>query len=225
MKVLSFSYLTARKGGFTLLEVVAALGITGTMLTTIFLMADTTVRVTHSLVEVQSEEITRDAFFRLLERHFKELPGNCRMELEFSQAGPGGRYLSEMTFQNTPISFNWGGQVIAAKAVRISTRPEVEGGLSIVLSYYEEEVLDSGVQRQKDAEPVAELVLLSNVHLFEWRVFDGNSWTWDWNQPQRRPIQAELITQFSGSTEQYRRVFWIPKKQDPGQYIRSKLAP
>lgn len=212
---------TPLRAGFTLLEVIIALGIAGTMLTTIFLMADSTIRSTSSLVETQNAEITQDAFLRMLDRHFKELPGDCRMELTSSQSGPGGRYLSTMTFQNAPVSFSWGGRTLAAEALTIETRPTPEGDLDIVLAYYEDRILDTdGEEADRDPEPIAEIALLKNVHLFEWRLFDSRDWVWEWERPTQRPVQVELIVQFDGYGEQVRRVFWWPKKVNPTQFMR-----
>jgi len=213
---------TVRRG-FTLFEVVIALAISGTMLTTIFFMADSTIKSTNNLVEVQSEDVSRDAFFKLLERHFKELPGNCRMDLVFSQ-GRGGRYLSDMTFQNAPTSFNWGNKPFSSEAMQISTRPEAEGGLGIVLSYYDQPILDSDESlAERGIDPVAEIFLLTNVRIFEWKVLDGRTseWVWDWDQRNRRPAQVELVIQFADSDEVVRRVFWVPNKQNPATVMRS----
>ncbi len=213
--------------GFTLIEVVLSLAIAGTMLTAIFKMADATVRTTNSLVEVQSGGVTRDAFFTLMKRHFSSLPGNSRMELTFNEDSRG-RYLSDMTFQNVPTAFNWGGQSIATEAMRISTRPDVEGTLDIVLSYYDQAILDSDESvAERGIEPIAEIVLLEGVVFFEWRVADGRNlafpfdWKdeqrtrWDWDVRSRRPGQVELQVKFGDTNEVVRRVFWIPSKQNP----------
>ncbi len=215
--------------GFTLLEVVLALAIAGFMLRAVFVMADMTIRTTSTLVEVQSSSVTRDAFFNLMKRHFTSLPGNSRMELTF-QEDSRGRYLSDMTFQDVPTSFNWGGRTLATEAMRISTRPDVEGTLEIVLSYYDERILDNGGElAEQDIEPIAEIVLLENVVFFEWKVANARNlrfpfdWkdqqltSWEWESRNQRPAQVELQVKFGDSEEVIRRVFWIPTKRNRNQ--------
>jgi len=223
----------ARRKGFTLIEVVLALAIAGFMLTAIFSMADATVKTTSNLVEVQSSGVTRDAFFTLMKKHFSGLPGNCRMELTFNEDSRG-RYLSDMTFQNVPTSFNWGEKSIATEALRLSTRPDAEGTMDIVLSYYDQPILDSDESlAERNIEPIAEIVLLKEVLFFEWKVADGRNlafpfdWNdkkltrWDWNIRGRRPAQVELQVKFADTNELVRRVFWIPSKQSPVTRMRS----
>ena len=67
--------------GFTLVELVLAMLIMGLLMYSIFGLADATVKSTRAMVDHQTEEITRDAFFTMMKRHFEELPGNCRMDL------------------------------------------------------------------------------------------------------------------------------------------------
>ncbi len=130
----------------------------------------------------------------------------------------GRHYLSDMTFQNVPTSFSWGGRPIESEAMRITTRPDAEGGLSVVLSYFDQLILELG-ERPEDQgiEPVAEIVLLEEVHLFEWRVLNGSTreWQWDWKAPSSRPLQVELVVVFGGEDTKIRRVFWIPGRKDP----------
>ncbi|MGD1978439.1 MAG: prepilin-type N-terminal cleavage/methylation domain-containing protein, partial [Akkermansiaceae bacterium] len=125
--------------GFSLFELVIALAISGLVLTSIFKIADGTVKSTRTLVDFQDEDITRDAFFSFLRDHFDSLPGNAEMKLfNLSDTEP---YQSEMVFQNTPVSFNWGGVPISAQATRLITLPTVNDGLDVVLEYYDEPIL------------------------------------------------------------------------------------
>ncbi len=66
----------AVRRGFTLFEVVITLAITGIIIKAIFSLADSTMGVTNTLVETQTDQLTQNAFFKLMDDHFQELPGS-----------------------------------------------------------------------------------------------------------------------------------------------------
>ena len=208
--------------GFSLFELVIALGIAGMILTAIFRIADGAVRSTSKMVDIQNEDIERDAFFSFLRNHFDSLPGNAVFNLmNTSNSEP---YLSELTFQNTPVSFNWGGVPIAAEATRLITIPTVTNGVDIVLEYYDEPILDSDEgPAERGISPIASITLLNDVRLFEWSVLDGrnyntterDAWPYDWDQNNRRPTYVELKVVFENGDREIKRLFWIPTKADP----------
>ena len=215
------------RGGFTLFELVLAMIISGLLVTAIMRLADATIKSTRTTVDKQTEQITRDAFFTLLKRHFEELPGNARMELTFTEQGE--QYLSDMTFQNVPTSFSWGGTSISAEAMRITTVPLRDGQLEIELQYYDEPILDSDeTVAERGIEPIAKITLLTGVSIFEWRVLTGASKTFpvDWEdenvglfewERNTLPTQVELRVSFGLNGQIIRRVFWIPKRRNPQQ--------
>jgi len=213
--------------GFTLLELILAMIISGILIVAIMKLADATIKSTRLTVDSQTEQITRDAFFTLLRRHFEGLPGNARMELTYRDNGT--QYLSDMTFQNVPTSFNWGGTPISAEAMRITTIPLRDGQIEIELQYFDQAILDSEESlAERGIEPIARIVLLSGIRLCEWRVLNGRAKTfpvdWDdetvgmheWEQ-NILPTQVELNIAFGLNGEVIRRVFWIPKKLNPRQ--------
>lgn len=219
MKILESQSPTQR--GFTLVEMVLAMVISAFLLGSIMMQADATTKNTRLLVDRQNEGITRNAFFTLMKRHFEELPGNCRVELTFTDRGQ--QYLSDMTFQNVPVSFNWGGIPMSAEAMRISTIPLRDGGLDIVLEYYDEPILDSDESlAQRGIEPIAVVTLLKDVLLCEWRVLDGrsNEWDYEWDIRGRMPTQVELNILFELNGDIIRRVFWIPTRANPTTEMR-----
>jgi prepilin-type N-terminal cleavage/methylation domain-containing protein len=208
--------------GFTLFELVVALAIGGMVITSIFKIADGAVQSTTTMMEFQDEDITRDAFFSFLRDHFDNLPGNAVVNLiNTSNSEP---FLSEMTFQNTPVSFNWGGVPISAQATRFITVPTLTNGVDIVLEYYDVPILDSDEgPAERGIEPIASVTLLSDVRLFEWNVLDirnyenteRDEWPYEWDQPRRRPGFIELTVVFENGEDPVKRLFWVPTKADP----------
>ncbi|MBC7980307.1 MAG: hypothetical protein H7Y36_07065, partial [Armatimonadetes bacterium] len=141
-------------------------------------------------------------------------------------------YLSDLTFQNVPLSFTWGGEERTAKAIQLSTVKRRSGFLDIVLRYYEEDILDaqssespsgSGFKSSaSEKKPFAEITLLSDVAYFEWRVLDGRSmeYQYEWDLPGRLPLQLELSIAIGAKGRELRHIFWIPPRQNPEVFMR-----
>ena len=212
--------------GFTLLELVVALLLVALLAGMIFTTSYSTLALGNNVVKTQSEEMLHQAFFDFLENSFSTLPGNTRMELTTTDSGT--HYLSDLTLQNVPLSFTWGGEKRTAKAIRLSTVKKRSGFIDIVLSYYEKEIIKEGSSRPggtastSDEEPFAEIVLLTDVAYFEWRVLDGRTmeYQYDWDLPGRLPLQMELICAFGVDGGEIRHVFWIPPRQNPEVFMR-----
>lgn len=214
----------SRHSGFTLLEVVIAMGILSVLVGMVFGIARTSLTLANTIVKSQAEEMEHQAFFELLHQRFSSLPGNTRFDLQVEDSG--AHYLSELTLQEVPLSFTWGGQELIAKAVQLTTIKRRSGYLDIVLSYYEDEILEGSASDPDgpvgDPEPFAEIVLLEDVAYFEWRALDGRSmeWQYDWEIQGRLPLQLELVMAIGAQGEEIREIFWIPPKQNPEVVMR-----
>ncbi|MGJ8633447.1 MAG: prepilin-type N-terminal cleavage/methylation domain-containing protein [Luteolibacter sp.] len=210
-------------GGFTLLELVLALLLIALLSGMIFTTARSSLMLGNNIVRTQGDEMLHQSFFDFLENRFSSLPGNTRMQLMASDSG--SHYLSDLTLQNVPMSFTWGGTERSAKAIRISTEKRASGYLDIVLTYYENEIIDpesaEGTASSIDELPFAEITLLTDVAYFEWRVLDGRTmeWQFDWDLPGRLPLQLELVCAFGPDGSEIRQIFWIPPRQNPETFM------
>lgn len=215
---------TYRLTGFTLLEVVISVFLMTVIIGMVFGISRSSLMLGKSIVETQNEEMENQAFFELLGQRFSALPGNTRFNMKV--AGSGNHYLSDLTLQNVPMSFTWGGQERIAKAVQLSTVKRRSGFLDIVLRYYENEILEDSEStfgsNALSKEPFAEIVLLENVAYFEWRLLDGRIMEWqdDWDIQGRLPLQIELTMAIGAKGEEMRHVFWLPPKQNPQVVMR-----
>jgi hypothetical protein len=208
----------SRSSGFSLFELVLAMALLTMLVGMVFGTARTSLALGNTIVKTQNEEMLHQAFFELLNQRLSRLPGNTRLNLEVQDSG--SHYLSDLTLQNVPLSFTWGGQARIAKAVQISTVKRRSGFLDIVLRYYENEILEdsaSSFSGITDNKPFAEIVLLEDVAYFEWRVLDSQSmeWQYDWDLQGRLPIQMELTMAIGANGPEMRQVFWVPKKMNP----------
>lgn len=211
--------VSPRHSGFTLLELVISMLLLTIIVGMVFGVARTSLALGNTIVRTQNEEMERQAFVELLSQRFSALPGNTRLDLKVEDSG--AHYLSDLTLQNVPMSFTWGGQERIAKAVQLSTVKKRSGFLDIVLRYYENEILEGSESTfgssVLDKEPFAEIVLLEDVAYFEWRVLDGRllEWQYDWEIQGRLPLQLELTMAIGAKGEEIRQVFWLPPKQNP----------
>ena len=213
------------KKAFTLLELVIALLLIALLVGMVFSTARSSLVLGNSVVTTQNEEMLHQAFFELLENRFAGLPGNTRLDLKVNDAG--SHYLTDLTLEQVPLAFTWGGQERTAKAIQISTVKRRSGFLDIVLRYFETEIIDpasstGGTASVSDQEPFAEIVLLTDVAYFEWRVLDGRTmeYQYDWDLPGRLPLQMELSCKFGAEGEEIRQIFWIPPRQNPEVFMR-----
>jgi len=216
-----------QRNGFTLLELVIALLLVALLAGMIFTTSHSTLMLGTNVVKTQNEEMLHQAFFDFMENSLSSLPGNTRMELVTTDSG--SHYLTDLTLQNVPLTFTWGGEERTAKAIRLSTVKRRSGFIDIVLSYYENEIIEdeSGLQagnatQAADLEPFAEIVLLTDVAYFEWRLLDGRTmeYQYDWDLRGRLPLQMELICAFGADGGEMRHVFWIPPRQNPEVFMR-----
>ena len=216
-----------RLSGFTLLELVIAMLLLTIIIGMVFGIARTSLALGNTIVETQNEEMMHQAFFELLGQRFSALPGNTRFDLKVDDSG--SHYISDLTLQNVPLGFTWGGEERIAKAVQISTVKRRSGYLDIVLKFYENEILEGSESSFEssaiDTEPFAEIILLEDVAFFEWRVLDGRSmeWQFDWEIQGRLPLQVELTMAIGAKGEEIRQIFWIPPKQNPEVLMRQML--
>ena len=151
-----------KRGGFTLLEIVISIGLLGLLIGTIFRVAQSSMQLSQSVVENQNSTMEQNAFFNLLKNHFEQIPGNAVMRLESFEARD--RNLFTLTFQNVPMSFNWGEVPMTAEAIEIATVEQRDGFVDVVLRFYDVEILeDSDSTGDEDAEPVAEITLIEDI--------------------------------------------------------------
>jgi hypothetical protein len=215
-----------RRGGYLLLEVVLALGVSSMVVVSVFSLASGALSLSEAIADEGRDQIERESFLGFMERNLEMLPGNAVMDLKAEDSG--SHYTSAMTFQNVPTSFGWSGQVISAEAVQLATVLRRDGDLDVVLRYYEEPILDdSDSTADVLADPVAEITLLRDVWRFEWRVLDGRTMDWDyeWDIRGRMPLQLELNVVFHRNGDEVVHYFWIPPKANPETIMRGNLRP
>ena len=211
----------AQRGGFTLLEIVIAIGLMGLLIGTIFRVAQTSITLSQTVVTEQNVTMERNAFFNLLKNHFEQIPGNAVVRLESFEARD--RNLFTLTFQNVPMSFNWGESPMTAEAIQLATVEQRDGFVDVVLRFYDVQILeDSDSTGDLDAEPVAEITLIEDMWLCDCEVIDGN--TLDvldvWDNNGQLPLQVKFYCRFTPTSDIVQQTFWVVPKQNPEVIMR-----
>ena len=111
------------------MEIVIALGLMGMLVGMIFRVARTSVQLSQIVVEEQKVTMERNAFFNLLKQQFENMPGNAilRLESNDSRNGSVSRSLFTLTFQDVPMSFDWGEVPMTAEAIELVTVEQRDG--------------------------------------------------------------------------------------------------
>ena len=211
--------------GFTLLEVVIALSLMGMLVGTVFRVAQSSMQLSQIVVEEQNVTMERNAFFNLLKNHFEQVPGNAviRLESSDSRSANVSRKLFTLTFQNVPMSFNWGDTPMTAEAIELATIEQRDGFVDVVLRFYDDEILqDSNSTGNDDIEPVAEIILIQNLWMCDCEVVDGSTMEQltEWDNSGKLPLLVKFYCRFEPTSDIVQQTFWVVPKQNPEVLFR-----
>ena len=217
-----------RNRGFTLLEIVIALGLMGMLVGMIFRVARTSVQLSQMVVETQTVTMEKNAFFNLLQHHFENMPGNAiiRLASKDSRNGDVTRSLFTLTFQNVPMSFDWGDTPITAEAVELATVEQRDGFVDVILKFYDEKILaDSDARANDNLEPFAEITLVEDLWMCDCEVVDANSMEQftEWDNDGKLPLQVKFYCRFEPSSDIVLQTFWVVPKVNPEVFFRQVM--
>ncbi len=208
--------------GFTLIEVVIALGLMAALIILCARLATANIQLANGINKQQSENTLRESFFDMMKMQLTSLPGNTRMELIYTKGMQPYEYT--LVLQNVPMAFTWGGVERIAKAVEIAGVKRRDGFINVVMRYYENPILSDteNIADARKEEPFAEVILMEDLRFFEWRALDGRSMEWqlDWDLQGRLPLQLELVTAQGAYGDEMKQIFWIVPKVSPNTVIR-----
>ena len=212
-----------RRNGFTLIEVVIALGMMAALIVLCARLATANIQLANGINKQQEENSLRESFFEMLKSQLSSLPGNTRMELQPSKGTLPTEYT--LVLQNVPLAFTWGGVERIAKAVEIAGVKRRDGFINVVMRYYENPILSDAenIADARKEEPFAEVVLMEDLRFFEWSALDGGTMKWqeDWDLQGRLPLQLELVTAQGANGDEIKQIFWIVPKVSPTTVIRN----
>ena len=186
-----FSIASRPTSALTLLEVTLALAVTGLLLTSVYGITSSCLRLSSQIDTDQHREMRRNAFVEFCRSNLRQIPAAAEVTFQAEQSG--SNYTSQLTVANAPTAFQFGSSSNDSTVLR--TEVELGGTLLVRLG---------------------DLVLLRGIGRFEWKLHDAvvKEWLPVWDDPTRRPDAIELTFGFSGETPR-RYVFWTPKLSLP----------
>ncbi len=231
---LNFNRQRRTSRGFTLLEIILAVFLISILVTGIMFIAHTANKVSQSVMDEQNETIREQAFFAMMRRHFDNLPGNAITEL--SLRGDEG---FEMTFEETPFSFQIGATPVAAESMTLIASGQL-GDMNMDLMFYENRILvDSAIDESTDGsgvsdEPIAVLPLLEGLWFCECEVFSQTELTDrfegrdpaeianynEWYNREELPVMVTLRIQYEKGSDLIEQKYWLRNKVDIGSIIQ-----
>ena len=109
--------------GFTLLELIVAIGLIGVVLTGVYKVASKAIELSDNVLIRQHENMHMHSFMGLLKRNIEDIPGNAQINMEPVQ-GQSGITRSEIALVDYPLAFSWAGVSAGSKIVFIVTGPD-----------------------------------------------------------------------------------------------------
>lgn len=202
-----------------------ALGLMGMLVGMIFRVARSSMQLSQVVVTEQNATMERNAFFSLLKNHFEQIPGNAVLRLESydSRNGEISRTMFNLTFQNVPMSFNWGETPMTAEAIELATVEQRDGFVDVVLRFYDVQILeDSDSTGDTEAEPVAEITLIEDLWMCDCEVVDGRTLdhVTEWDNNGQLPLQVKFYCRFEPTSDIVQQTFWVVPKQNPEVIFR-----
>ena len=208
--------------GFTLLELIVAIGLIGVVLTGVYKVASKSIELSDNVLIRQHENMHMHSFMGLLKRNIEDIPGNAQINMEPAQ-GQSGIARSEIALVDYPLAFSWAGVSAGSKIVFIVTGPDksLQGASQIEIRYLNQEEAEVYEERQSLSDDLGMgIVLMNGLKNVTWNFYDqrNKEWVDNWSveeYPNQRPSMVYMEISFLDDSEPIQSYYWIPTVEDP----------
>ncbi len=227
----------ASQGGFTLLEVMLAVGLMSILIGGIFSVQRGALLISVDVTTSQEEAMRMSSFAELLRRNCEQAPGNSKVHLIIPRGGNGS---SELYFKDYPLAFAWSGVSAGSKSVILRMEQNKARKFSAVVLYLDEEAAkdyengsldEKAVDRATGMPRVRRLELMDGIESMLWEVIDDTvaatnnlgtdkeEWFPEWPLDKtKRPSRIRFKLDMVDSSEPLALTFWIPSMVSPEQF-------
>jgi len=200
---------SAKRSGFSLLEVVLATAILALLLSGAFAIVQGSVELGAEITEQEDRALTRARLVEILRQNIRNLQPEANLLLTVIEKS--GSYSPELAFLGDGAAFALGGGPGGGQGATLIARPTPGGFFALDLLLLPDDSIGKG-RKHPDARKGPRIELLPELAAFSWRVYDpvAREWVVSWGDYGRRPSQIELTMAFSGDLAPQRYVFWVP---------------
>lgn len=199
--------LPARPGGFTLLEVLAAMALITFVIGGVYGISGSAVELGRSMSEARIVDTRVTNFVAVWRDYFENLPPDIRFSAGLEKVTRGGS--GALLIEGGPMPFAWHAQLRQAEAVEFRVEPG-ESGLSLVVRHLQK---PERPVRPEDYEVIAELPLLEGLKSMTWQFYEAtdDQWFANWD-PKKRPeppLFVRVRFQLGEDPRRHEHVFWV----------------
>jgi len=184
--------------GFTLLEVVLAVGIIALLSGSIVAISASTLSLTSTLINEQELRIQSDVVESHIRRNFSTILNDSSIELTIggSESSTGGTFVSSVSgtqalrITNPSVYFPLDGFDTLASETVLTTTLNEEGYLDLIQVY----ISNPNTSGESD---IFTITLLSNLKSISWHFFqpDIQDWVTEWTEQTNNPSQIRFSYQ------------------------------
>lgn len=207
LKVHSEGPQRARSGGFTLLEVLAAMALITFVIGGVYGISGSAVELGRSMSEARIVDTRVTNFVSVWRDYFENLPRDIRFSGGVEKVARGGA--GALLVEGGPMPFAWHPTLRQAEAVEFRVE-KGETGLSLVVRHLQkaERPVKPG-----DYEVIAALPLLEGLKAMTWQFYEpvDEQWfsNWDPNKRPEPPLFMRVQFQLGEDPRRHEHVFWV----------------
>ncbi len=194
-----------RNSGFSLLEVIAAMGLIMFLVGGVYGIADGTLKLSTSMSRARISEARLTNFTNQWRSCLENLPPGTKLTAN-SKSGKSGE--SRLLLENCGAPFAWSRNALAAAAVEFAVARNDSGNSRLMVRHLKRpERATTG----DEYYTIAELPLLEDIRTCTWDFFDPSTkeWTSKWDDPSRLPLFLRMRWSLSDDTAVHESVFWM----------------
>ncbi len=194
-----------RQFGFTLLEVIAAMGLIMFLVGGVYGIADGTLQLSTSMSRARISEARTTNFTNQWRACLENLPPGTKLSSnKKSDKKEGARLLLE----NCGTPFAWSRNALAAAAVEFAVVRNDRGNASLMVRHLKRpERATTG----DEYYTIAELPLLEDIKTCSWDFLDSSTkeWTAKWDDSSRLPLFMRMRWSLAEDTAEHESIFWM----------------
>jgi prepilin-type N-terminal cleavage/methylation domain-containing protein len=212
MKDLSPTQPSRSSRGFTLIEMITAVGLLTLIVTGIYGIMNAGLTATTTMTDQQRRSQEFLGLQQLMRETFRSLPATVGLE---SRVEEGADEIQQLVLRDATGILDWGADELLEADVVLTTRKQ-PGGLRTLAIYHLDPEKNLSDEFNLD-EAVRRLDLVEDLRGVTFRFYyaQGDRWFESWRGGGPRPDLIEFNVHLSEEEEPRRYVFWLPQLVDP----------